>query len=144
MSETVQTKPEEILDRIRDIIITYNRKRSQITDAALEDYRAKLSVGTYIMVETVIQPAYDDMILTEIEQERTEGTVYMEYFEEFRKTRGDSAADTLARKSSKMDERYLQAMEKHGKAKQYAYLLNRLLDQANQVLNSMAKKAKIS
>ena len=144
MSEQLHTQSDEILDRIRNIIITYNRQRSQITDAALEGYRATLSTGTYIMVETILQPAYDDMIVTEIEMERTEGTVYMEYFNEFRKGTGASAADILARKSSKMDERYLQAMERHGKAKQYAFLLNRLLDQANQVLNSMAKKAKVS
>ena len=144
MNTEKQDPIQELLDGIRNIIIEYNDARGRITDDGIKDMRAELSSATYALAEAGLQAAYSDMISTEIALERADGTVFMEYYNEYRKTKSESASESLARKTMKTDERYLSALEAHGRAKQYAYLLGRVLDQANHVMNSMAKKTKNS
>lgn len=134
--------PEELLEKIERIIVTYNEKRTTISDASLENLRAYLSVGTYLLVSYGLQPAYSDVTLTEIQFERAEGQVFMEYFEKYKKEFSSSVAMDMARKSVKQDSRYLEAYERYSTAKQYSFLLNKLLEQANQVLNSMSKRTR--
>lgn len=135
---------EEILDKIRLIITTYNDEREHISDDRMGDLRAMLAVGTYLMVETILQPAYTDVTITEIALEKAEGKSFKSHFEALvQEKKSVSVATDLARKAMKLDEEYLAAMEAYSNAKQYAFLLNKLLDQANQVLNSMSRKTRV-
>jgi hypothetical protein len=134
--------PEEVLGRVQKIIVHYNNKRDSITDSELEDLRAYLAVGTYLLIETNLQPAYADSTLAEMQMERMEGMLFDEYYNEYIKTVSPSIAMDRARKATKCDERYLQALKDHNTTRQSVFLLNKILDQANQVLNSMSKKSR--
>lgn len=136
--------PEQLLDKVREVIETYNISRLELSDAELADLRAHLAIGTYLLVETNIQPAYTDMTIAAIAAERAEGTVFRKYYNALiAEGKSPSLAETLARKDMKTDEEYLEAVKQADMAKQYAYLLNKLLDQANQVLNSMSRKSRV-
>jgi hypothetical protein len=139
--DTVYT-PEEVLEQVQKLIIHYNNRRDKITDSELEETRAYLAVGTYLLVETNLQPAYADLTLSEVKMEKTEGTVFLQHFHAYEKTYSASVSMDLARKATKADPTYLEALEDHSKSKQCVYLLNKILDQANQVLNSMSKKSR--
>lgn len=138
-----QYTPEEILEKVRDIIMYFNAKRETISDEEMGDLRTKLATGTYIMVEEMLQPSYKEFIAKEVELERVEGRIFKQLKEEFlAKKCSVTSAMEQARKELKSNEEYLTALREAGDAKQYSYLLNKLLDQANQILNSMSRKTR--
>ena len=133
--------PDKILERMTEVIIEFSKNKKNYDDDDIADMRASLSTGTYIFVETNLAPAHEDPIEATILFEKAEAESYNNAFNEL-KTEGksDSLADSMARKLYKMDEKYLEALKNFTTVKNTVYMSDKLLTQANQVLNSMGKR----
>ncbi len=133
--------PDKILERITEIIVDYSKHKDQYDDDTIAELRANLSTGTYIFVETNLAPAYDDMVMATCDYERKDAECFARCFEE-QKAKGNSPSlsSDLARKMYKMDLEYIEAFKTYTTTKNIIYISDKLLTQANQVLNSMGKR----
>lgn len=133
--------PDQILERMTSVIIEFSRNKKNYDDDEIADMRASLSTGTYIFVETNLAPSHEDLIATTTEFEKAEAVAYLAAFNELKaEGKSDSLADSMARKLYKMDEDYLLRLKEFTTAKNTVYMSDKLLTQANQVLNSMGKR----
>ena len=133
--------PDKILERMTEVIIEFSRNKENYDDDKIADMRSSLSTGTYIFVETNLGPAHEDLIAATIAFEKAEAEAYNSSFNELKaEGKSDSQADSMARKLYKMDENYLEALRTFTTVKNTVYVSDKLLTQANQVLNSMGKR----
>ena len=133
--------PDKILERITEVIIEFSRNKEHFDDDKIADMRASLSTGTYIFVETNLGPAHEDLIEATVAFEKAEAKAYNDAFNELKaEGKSDSLADSMARKLYKMDEEYIEALKLFTTVKNTVYMSDKLLTQANQVLNSMGKR----
>lgn len=133
---------EYLLETISDLIKAYGESSGKMTDDEIGEMRGVLSTASYLLVETALEPAYKELVSGELEADKVEAEVYREHFENRVKTKAQSVADSFARKDTKSDQRYIDAARIAGMAKTRVQLLNRLLDQANHVLNSMSRRSR--
>lgn len=127
--------------RLEDIIVEYNRNRTKLDDDLISEMRASLSTGTYLFVENVILPAMEEAVLTELESNRSEVKAFNRIYEGLIDSgHSKSQAESLARKRYLGEEDYLKALEDNLTAKNIVRVYDMILKQANQVLNSMAKR----
>lgn len=133
--------PDKILERMTQIIIEYSKHKEKYDDDTIADLRANLSTGSYIFVETNLAPAYEDMVEATCEYEKKDAECFKRVFDEL-KSQGNSPSlsGDLARKVYKMDPEYIEAFKIYTVTKNTIYLSDKLLTQANQVLNSMGKR----
>jgi len=133
--------PDKILERMTEVIIQFSRNKEKYDDDEIANMRASLSTGTYIFVETNLGPAHEDLISATIAFEKAEAKAYNDSFNELKtKGKSDSLADSMARKLYKMDEEYIEALRVFTTVKNTVYMSDKLLTQANQVLNAMGKR----
>lgn len=133
---------EYLLEKISELVKQYGETSATLTDEEIGEMRSVLSTATYLLVEAALEPAYRALVADEIALDRIESELYREHFDIRVKAKAQSVADTFARKDTKTDQRYLDAAEAAGLAKTRVQLLNRLLDQANHVLNSMSRRSR--
>ncbi len=131
-----------LLSKISELVQNYGESSGTMSDEAVGEMRGVLSTASYLLVEAALEPAYKDLVANELALDRIEAELYKEHFAERSASKAQSVADTLARKDTRSDERYLTAAEKAASAKTRVQLLNRLLDQANHVLNSMSRRSR--
>jgi hypothetical protein len=138
----VNPTSEELQERIDRTVTIYNHQRSTLSDDEVARLRAYLSCDMYSFVAKVYKPALDDEAICEIELERIESLCYMEYFEKLRADKmSASAAETVARKMTKMDERYLSAFHNMKQSKNISILTNHIMKAGTNVLHSMSYKS---
>lgn len=137
----MKAKAREIIDRIEEIIITYNKNRDKLDDDTISELRATLSTGTYLFVESAMLPAMEDAISTDIVEKKTEAEVFQRLFDKLQSDGfSKSQAESMARKLYLGDDQYLEAVKQNKHAHMIVKIYDTLLKQANQVLNSMAKR----
>lgn len=137
----MRLKAREIIDRIEEIIVSYNKNRDKLDDDTISELRATLSTGTYLFVESAMLPAMEDAIVTDIAERKTEATVFQQLFDNLIKEGfSKSQAESMARKLYLGNEEYLEAVKQNKNAQMIVKIYDTLLKQANQVLNSMAKR----
>lgn len=133
---------EQLQERIDRAVILYNHQRSALSDDEVAKLRAYLSCDMYSFVAKIYKPALDDDALCEIEFDKVESMCYMEYFEKLRADKmSASAAETVARKLTKIDERYLKAFHNMKQAKNICVLTNHIMKAGTNVLHSMSYKS---
>ena len=138
----VNPTPEELQERIDRTIIIYNHQRSTLSDDEVARLRAYLSCDMYSFVAKIYKPALDDEAICEIELEKVESACYLEYFEKLRLDKmSASAAETVARKLTKTDERYLKAFHDMKQSKNISILTNNIMKAGTNVLHSMSYKS---
>lgn len=134
--------PEKVLNKLSKRILEFSKNYNTLTDDEISELRAQVSTGTYIFVETNLQPSYEDHIKASIEFEKQKAEAYRRAYNEcMKESKSTNLADNRARKLYTSDPEYLKAFEEYQSTKHILYLSGKLLDQSNQVLNSMSRRS---
>jgi hypothetical protein len=131
-----QEKPNT-LEKISQYVERYQLDRSNLTADQIQEMRAELSTYVFQFIEDYRELSKSSG-LAKIELGKIEGMVYMEIFNEENKTKSQSAAETIARKSLLYDQRFITASQNAVEEDAYFKQADKILTIAGQVLNSMA------
>lgn len=133
---------EELLELISATIELYALYRDKHTDRSIENIRTVLSYAEYEYIYKVFMPAMDELIKAELKLDKGEAEIYLEHIKQNEEKYSVSRASEIARKTLKMDKRYLKLKYEYEKAKQDVKIAEKVFNSINQILNSMAKRAK--
>lgn len=134
--------PEQLQERISRAIEIYNYDRSKLSDDEVAKLRAYLSCDLYRYGADIHKANLDEEARALINFEKIESECYLRYFDQW-KAGGisASAAETLARKSTKIDEGYIQAYTELKNSEVATNISDKILRAVYQVLNSMSYKS---
>lgn len=128
----------ELIGKIIGLCEAYNEKRTNITDQELGELRAKLSILTLILVQDHYRIMTHDLVMSKSEFEKQYS---LSFVRALSKEEGSpSYKKDIATKTYKADPEYLEAFENLEISKQEVVYLDRIIAQANQILNSMTTK----
>lgn len=136
--------PEAIINRVTELVIQHSENRSMLTDDQISDIRANLATGAFFMVENVLQPLYEELIVATGNLHRAKKKAYLEELESQQSAGFTiSVARDMASKLYEANEEYIQAILTHVRVKNEIAYADKLLSAVKECLNSMSKRNKI-
>jgi hypothetical protein len=128
-----------IRQKITDVISIYSTNRAKLTEDQVQDIRANLSIGFYMLVEQELEPLVLKFIDLEITLDKVEAEVFDKVRKEFiEKGSSASQAIELSRKTMKADEKYIEANRNYLTCKREIEIIKDLKNSANHILNALS------
>lgn len=136
----VENPHKDFEDRISVLVKTIDTVQNEFEVMGAEvrnQYRMELSTGAASLDDQYYKPLFSIMKATELAYEQAEAKCFMRHYSELKKTETKSAAESLARKHTKVDTEYILAYNEYSEAlgtfKSFISFMNKI----KEILNTL-------